>query len=343
MKLFRLFIKKVKKIMADAILKERLEEDCKKGIDEIRKASKIKIIVSFILGIVTTCTVQFTVYKVHPSNFTGQKLEQYLIDQICEEYGFAQREKVRLQNISTQNDEVLTESNTLFLTGKYEDNCTFIAIFSKGNKKFFDFIFSTNSKYELVKKFYSEEISDYELFFSAFNCEDLDGDGKNEVIINLDSVYASYAPRYTLVFKGQEDTWDLLEPNLSVLKQEISRYNEEYIVFLKDDIMYDNDKGAKKIYGLYNNGELEFYMNAFYNYYDFCYRVPICTPDQCVPEIDTYAYLMLRIDSNTNEFAIERNWCEGNILISSFLSEDDVYNHMGYRTDSHIFYDPILR
>lgn len=326
-----------------SFLKESIEEDYEKGIKEFKEASKIKSFVFFVLGIIMTCTTQFIIYKIHPSNFTGQKLEQYLIDQICEEYSFSQSENVRLQNISIRNDGGLEESNTLFLTGKYEEKCTFIAIFNKGNRKFSDFIFGTNSKYELVNKFYSDDVSNYELYFSAFKNVDLDGDGKDEVVINLDSEYASYAPRYTLVFKRQGDTWDLLEPDLSVLEQEITKSNEEYSVILKNNIMYDKDKEAKKIYGLFNYGELEFYMNTFYNYYDFCYRVALIKPEQSMPEINTFAYLMLRIDSNTNKLVIERNWNEGEVMISPFLTDDDIYNYMGFRTDAHIYYDPIPR
>lgn len=326
-----------------SFLKKSIEEDYEKGVKEFKEASKIKSFVFFVLGIIMTCTTQFIIYKIHPSNFTGQKLEQYLIDQICDEYGFVQRENVRLQNISIRSDVGLEESDTLFLTGKYEDQCTFIAIFSKGNKKFSDFIFSTNSKYELVKKFYSEKVSNSELYFSAFNCEDLDGDGIDEVIINLDSEYASYAPRYTLVFKGQKDTWNLLEPNLSALEQKVSNSSEEYLVFLKNSLMYskDEEEDPKKIYGLFNYGELEFYQNTFYNYYDFYYRVSLLKPEQSVPDIDTFAYLMLRIDADTNELVIERNWNNGEVMISALLSENDVYYNMGYWTDGHVFYDPI--
>lgn len=324
-----------------SLLKEKVEEDYEKGIQEIKEVSKIKYVVFFVLGIMITCTIQFMIYKLHPANFTGQELQDYLLDQICKEYDFEQKEKVRLQNISVQNNGGLEESNTLFLTGKYEEKCTFIAIFSKGSRKFSDFIFSTDCKYELVGKFYSEDVTNLELYFAAFESRDLDGDGKEEVIINLDSEYASYAPRYTLVFKRQEDTWNLLEADLSVLVQKVSEINEEYSIMLKEHVIYDKDLQPKKIYGLYNYGELEFYRNAFYNYYDFLYRVSLRKPGQSVPDIDTYAYLMLRIDSKTNELVIERNWNHGKMAIGPFLSEDDVYYNMGFRTGAHVAYDPI--
>lgn len=50
---------------------------------------------------------------------------------------------------------------------------------------------------------------------------------------------------------------------------------------------------------------------------------------------------MLRIDSDTNELKIERNWNQGKVMISSYLTDDDIYNNMGLKTESHIFYDPI--
>ena len=117
--------------------------------------------------------------------------------------------------------------------------------------------------------------------------------------------------------------------------------NEEYDVILKKNIMYDKDKKSITIYGRYNYGELMFYTNIFYNYYNFCYCIPIIKPEQSMPEIDTFAYLMLRIDTGTNELVIERNWNQGGVMISPYLTDDDIYNSMGFRTDSHIFYDPI--
>ncbi len=324
-------------------LRENIRKDYEKGIEEIKKASKIKGLVIFVLGMVMSWFIHFMIYNIHPSYFNGQRLEDYFIVQISKEFGFNQREKINLQNVSRVNNGILDESDTLFVTGKYENQYTFIAILNKGNRRFSDFIFSTDSEYKIVGKFYSEDVSNYELIFSDFKSIDLDGDEQDEVVINLYSEYASYTPKYTLVFKGQENTWDLLEPDLSVLEQEILRSSEEYDFFLHSNTIIVDDKETKEIYGLSNGGDLEFYSNTFYNYYDFFYRVSLIKPGQCMPDIDTFAYLMLRIDSKTNELVVEENWNQGKMKISEFLLEDEVRADMGLKTDKHIFYNPILR
>jgi len=319
-----------------------IKQDIDNGIKEIKTVSVIKNLFVFLCGVLFTCLLQMIVYNVDPSNYVGEKLNQYFRENIAKELGCEDSQNIDIVHVKRYAQDPLSDKNSIFVIGEFpnEENMgkqVFAVVFEVGERKLWDFVINTNAEYKISNLFVTAANNKYEMNFQNINFVDLDEDGTDEVIIDFESNYATSIASYTLILTNDNKRWLIMAPDFENLQVELEMIDKNYRVVLYETIFHDSKSREDiVIYGLSRGGILDFYENRMYGFTDFCYKIPVLRLDQAMLDIDTYIYCMLRLEGK--QLVRDNSWNDGGVLVSRSLSFEEVYDYMGKVIDGVTFY-----
>lgn len=323
-------------------IRKLIKQDINNGIEEIKKISVIKNLFIFLSGVLFTCLLQMIVYNVDPSNYVGEKLNQYFRKNIAKELGCEDSQNIDIVHIKKYAQEPLSDKNSIFVIGELSNeenigNQVFVAVFEVGERKLWDFVINTNAEYKISDFFVTTTYNEYEMNFQNINFVDLDEDGTDEVIIDFKSNYATTIANYTIILTNDNKRWLIMTPDFENLQVELEMIDRNYRVVLYETVFH-NSKSEEDIviYGLSRGGILDFYENRIYGFIDFCYKIPVLKLEQAMMDIDTYAYCMLRLEGK--DLVRDNSWNDGDVLVDRSLSFEEVYDYMGKVINGVTFY-----
>lgn len=295
--------------------------------------------------IVATCFMQSMVYKFDPSNFQGERLKNYFISEICCQINSNNLEDVCIEHMEKYEDYTLSDNESIIVIGTHKaidgekNENIFITIFKRQEKNIFDFIFHTDAQYEIVYFVESESVPEGQHMFEYVDMEfhDLDMDGDDEIILDFKTIHATTTSIYTLIMKNKNDKWNMILPDFSNIQDSINKISDEYEAITTEMSIYDRlDNREYIVYGMCRNGSLNFPLNPLFDIPDFCYKIPLLKPHQALMSIDTYAYIMLRLDGM--KLVADNSWNFGETLIEESMESEEVYSYYGMQKNGIIYY-----
>lgn len=256
----------------------------RKEIDWIAEI-RIAFLTSLFFLIVSTVFF-WMIRQISPGEFTGKRLEEYLLSQISREIGIPYSEATITLTQKKRFQTAEDSTDSLVLYGNYTANNPpdeagrFVFIFERKPMSVWNDLFSTKANYEITFASTCQEIGIYTDTLLCDNCsiEDLDKDGSNEIIFQFQSIYADRVSNSYMILQ-KDERWRILVPNLSNLDAEVDNAAGQGNMVMLDEFHFHNllvaDEEQTILYGQPYHGTIHIVENPLWGGIDILYCVAV--------------------------------------------------------------------
>ena len=306
--------------------KKRLIRRICRNINKINWFEEIlKTFVIFCLSVL----VLFSIRKNSVGSYEGDKLQEYLKNQINKSIGAAYTD---IQIIYNNMYDVLADEKVIITFNKYtmsdKKSGLNISLFERKEKGILEELLGLQPKYKLVFCINSN-YSGYD--FDEIQYEDWDKDGKYEFSIYYKARYASRITSICTMITKVQDTWQVIQP----AKIDDKKQGGNFEICKFEDVIC---KGKSyEMYGIYNESMIYYLKNPLNFALEVCYVITSDDYDKG-KRIRKYMYSMQQYKNK--EFVIDSNWNMGATLIlnEAMDFENEQSNYWGIQYDGKIYY-----
>lgn len=310
------------------------------------------ILTSFVFLLIST-GLFWIIMRHSPGEYTGRRLDEYLLRQIARDAGIAYRQDGMVTEKRLDAAKAPEAGDRIVLCGGYssENNGVwdgrFLYVFERAEETFWNNFTGVRPPYVPAFSLVSQEVfyDSYTLWCGGCRYEDINGDDTPEILVQYQSNFADRVSNTVVVLQSIGGEWRYVSPDLSgVYEEALALAGDGGAVLLDTFSFFDpRDPAGQEIlvYGQSHHGALLKVDNPFWGGYDWLYCIAVNDGTTGMIYTDKSVFVMERL----TEHGIfqDPNWNNGEILYmpaKDFDEREDVESRWGLRTESASFYGP---
>lgn len=306
------------------------------------------LLTSFVLLITSTGVLWFIAQR-SPGEYTGDKLEKYLLKQVAEDVGISYNKDSIVLTRRLDTDRSVIKEDRIVLCGEYKSldsdkiDRRFVYVFERSPEVFWNNLVRTKPRYETVFSMASQKCDETMLKCKACNFDDLNGDGVPEIIIYFLSKFADRSSKTYIILQNTDNGWQLVGPDFSNIQEETSNLvGVKCTVYLDNFSFYDpgnTEYDYVVVHGFPCYGDMYRVENPLWGGYDLLYCITVNDGTTGMLNADKNIYVMERL----TESGMHRdlNWNRGKPLyvgIDDFSSQIDISTKWGEQYDDGVIF-----
>ncbi|MDD3142329.1 MAG: hypothetical protein PHX08_25660 [Lachnospiraceae bacterium] len=325
-----------------------LKFDFRDGIIYIKKINWTSWIILTILTFAFTISIQNIAQHFSKGYLSGNELATFLEEQLYDKLNTG-KENLKMELISSGKVENL-KKDTIITCGMYrskinfnEINYTgrFIALYEKKQKGLLNYILNTEPNYKIsyLLQYETRDIDDYFFYNPELIVDDIDSDGQNEFLLSFTTNFADRISNSLLIFKQKNGVWDIINPDLSSISEEVKKLDSTIIDIFIDKFEFNNNGNIEEIYSLSKGGCYLKGENPLSNKPSICVCIALLKENECIADIHDFASIMYVFDAGVIKRSIA--WNEGKPDLSN-LDDSEIFDvdRWGYETSGGmVFYN----
>lgn len=262
---------------------------------------------------------------VSPGEFHGEKLENFLMNEIADELQIrTQKAKIKFEQAEEFYATNSGSKDTMVICGSYQRNAEyingrFISVWERRNHSFWNELFGTKERYEIVFMSVCEDTSDpYALVCQNCSLQDVNADGYEDVRIQYKTNFADRLSVAEVFLLHTDDNWIMSVPDLSEIKIEIeSQINPDGFPFLETFTFHDPADTVNRsvVYSLSMYGAVYEVDNPIWGGSDYLYLIAV-NNGTSILESNYCALAMMRFASD-GKMITDPNWNRAAVYVTS--------------------------
>ena len=269
------------------------------------------ILTGFILLLISTFVIWIIAHN-SPGEFTGEKLENYLLKTISHELRKEKHVDDLTIEIQYLDEEKVVVCGNYLTDAQYENQKVFFSVFERKSKNFWNDLVRTAPAYKSEFVLVSENGFTPNTF-QCLNCKsfDLDENGTEEIYLEYKCHYGGYSPIIHVFLQKYQGVWHVCFPDLSMLKEDIiSAGGEPKWLEVKEYSFTDPrivESTPVLLYGLWGDSFIHQIENPFWGGTDFLCGISVL-------EDSGFKYAVI-VDRITDHGVFrDHNWNLGDLL-----------------------------
>lgn len=317
---------------------------------QINWAQEIRIaFFTSILFLLFTTFSFWIAHHVSPGEFNGEKLKTYFVNEIANELQI----KPQKAQIEFEQEQELFAPNSrsediMVICGSYQkdaesDNGKFISVWERRNHSFWNELFGTKERYEIVFISVCEDICvNQTLMCQQCSFQDINDDGYEDIRIQYKSNFADRISIAEVFLLHTDDRWTMSVPELSEIQTEIeNQIDPDGFAFL-DTFTFHTPKDVKStstVYSLGMYGAVYNVDNPVWGGSDYLYLIAV-NNGTSVLESNYCALVMMRF-TRDGKMVPDPNWNHADVYVTScdgIELANLVEEKWGYQTGSGVIF-----
>ena len=292
----------------------KIEEDIKQVnwlIDVLKS-----ILTGFVLLLLSTFVIWIIAHN-SPGEFTGEKLENYLLKTISHELRKEKHVDDLAIEIQYQDEEKIVVFGNYITEAQSENQKVPFSVFERKSRNFWNDLVRTSPAYKPVFLLVSENGFTPNTF-QCLNCKnfDLDENGTEEIYLEYKCHYGNYSPIIHVFLQKYQGSWHVCFPDLSSLQQEIAAEggSPKWLEVNEYSFIDPRKKDSVPVYlyGLWGDSFLHQVENPFWGGTDFLCGIRAV---EDIPDSEFDYRFAVIVDRITDHGVFrDHNWNMGDLL-----------------------------
>lgn len=313
-------------------------------MDDIRQVNwpieVLKAVLTALILLLLSTSVIWIIAHNSPGEFTGEKLEAYLLKTISLEIREKDATKLSIEN-KYSDEEKIVFCGTYSIDAQYENQKVFLCVFERKGKSFWNNLVRTAPPY-VVKLLYVSENSYNPDVFQCLECRciPLDENDADEIYIKFKCHYGNYSAFINVFLQKYQDSWHLCFPDLSTLQEEIASVGGSPKWLELNDYPFKDLRNPEQeplvFYGIWGESFIHQVENPFWGGTDFICGISAIEEGEGDSINSYFAVTTYRITDH-GVFR-DPNWNTGELLYVSqagFDLNDSLGSRWGFRFEDN--------